>query len=68
MLPRTTKERVMSMTLSTVFEAYGGSAPENYERYFVPVISGPLAQELVVSAPIFARESVYWMLPAGRAP
>ncbi|MGH7551158.1 MAG: methyltransferase domain-containing protein [Gemmatimonadota bacterium] len=28
-------------------EAYGGSAPENYERYFVPVIGAPLAIDLV---------------------
>ena len=24
-------------------EAYGGSVPENYERYFVPAIGAPLA-------------------------
>jgi ubiquinone/menaquinone biosynthesis C-methylase UbiE len=29
------------------FEAYGGSAPENYERYFVPAIGAPLAVDLV---------------------
>ena len=29
------------------FETYGGSAPENYERYFVPVIGAPLAADLV---------------------
>lgn len=27
--------------------AFGGSAPENYERYFVPVIPAPLAAELL---------------------
>ena len=29
------------------YEAYGGSAPESYERYFVPAIGGPLAHDLV---------------------
>jgi ubiquinone/menaquinone biosynthesis C-methylase UbiE len=29
------------------FEAYAGSAPENYERYFVPAIGRPLADALV---------------------
>jgi ubiquinone/menaquinone biosynthesis C-methylase UbiE len=29
------------------FESYGGTAPENYERYFVPAIAEPLAHDLV---------------------
>ncbi len=29
------------------FLSYGGSAPENYERYFVPAVAAPLAAELV---------------------
>ena len=29
------------------FEAYAGTAPENYERYFVPAIGRPLAHALV---------------------
>jgi SAM-dependent methyltransferase len=29
------------------FENYSGTAPENYERYFVPAIGAPLAAELV---------------------
>jgi ubiquinone/menaquinone biosynthesis C-methylase UbiE len=29
------------------FEAYAGTAPENYERYFVPAIGQPLADALV---------------------
>ena len=34
------------------YEAFGGDLAENYERYFVPVIPGPLAAELVeVAAP-----------------
>lgn len=28
-------------------EAYRGSAPENYERYFVPAIGAPLANDLI---------------------
>lgn len=32
------------------FEAYGGSGPENYERYFVPAIGAPLAGDLVAAA------------------
>ena len=28
------------------FHTYGGTAPENYERYFVPAIGLPLATEL----------------------
>jgi len=30
--------------------SYGGSAPENYERYFVPTIGGPLAEDLLAAA------------------
>jgi len=29
------------------FENYSGTAPENYERYFVPAIGAPLAAELL---------------------
>ena len=32
------------------FHSYGGTAPENYERYFVPAIGLPLATELVETA------------------
>jgi SAM-dependent methyltransferase len=38
----------MSTSGSAVsFETYGGSAPENYERYFVPVIGTPFAAALL---------------------
>jgi ubiquinone/menaquinone biosynthesis C-methylase UbiE len=40
------------------FEAYGGSAPENYERYFVPVIGAPLATDLVDVAALRPGERV----------
>lgn len=38
--------------------AYGGSAPENYERYFVPAIGRPLAEQLVAAAALRAGERV----------
>ena len=35
-------------TTSSVYgKAYGGSAPENYQRYFVPAIGGPFAEDLI---------------------
>ncbi|SMO37089.1 class I SAM-dependent methyltransferase [Fodinibius sediminis] len=39
-------------------EPLGRSAPENYERYFVPVIAQPLAEDLVRMAMIQPREHV----------
>jgi SAM-dependent methyltransferase len=38
------------------FHTYGGTAPENYERYFVPAIGLPLATELVETALLGAGE------------
>ena len=46
------------MSHPTFFEAYGGSAPENYERYFVPAIGGPLAADLVEAAALQPGERV----------
>jgi SAM-dependent methyltransferase len=40
------------------YEAYGGSAPESYERYFVPAIGGPLAHDLIAEAAIRPGERV----------
>ena len=40
------------------FHAYGGTAPENYERYFVPAIGLPLATELVETALLGPGERV----------
>jgi ubiquinone/menaquinone biosynthesis C-methylase UbiE len=40
------------------FEAYGGSAAENYERYFVPAIGAPLAADLIEMAAPCAAERV----------
>lgn len=39
-------------------KAYGGNAAENYERFFVPVIGGPLARELVRTAGLQPGERV----------
>jgi len=35
------------MSQQTSFKHFGGSAPENYERFFVPVIAAPLATYLI---------------------
>lgn len=40
------------------FESYGGSAPGNYERYFVPAIGAPLAADLIEVARLDAGERV----------
>lgn len=40
------------------YTRYGGSAPENYERYFVPSVGGPLAADLIDAARIGAGERV----------
>jgi ubiquinone/menaquinone biosynthesis C-methylase UbiE len=40
------------------FETYRGSAPENYERYFVPAIGAPLAADLVELAGLQPGERV----------
>lgn len=40
------------------YKDFGGTAPENYERYFVPVIPAPLAADLVEMARILPGEHV----------
>jgi ubiquinone/menaquinone biosynthesis C-methylase UbiE len=40
------------------YERYGGAAPDNYERYFVPVIGAPLAADLIDVASPQAGERV----------
>ncbi|MGH3382240.1 MAG: methyltransferase domain-containing protein [Actinoallomurus sp.] len=40
------------------FEAYGGSAPENYERHFTPAIGAPLAADLIAAGELGAGERV----------
>ena len=44
--PMSTAARVSTPS----FESYAGSAPENYERFFVPAIGAPLAADLVEAA------------------
>lgn len=39
-------------------KTFGGSAPENYERYFVPAIGRPLATDLVAEAGLRPGERV----------
>jgi len=40
------------------FRGYGGTAPENYERYFVPAIGAPLAVDLLELAALRTGEHV----------
>ncbi|MDH3535638.1 MAG: hypothetical protein OER87_07825, partial [Gammaproteobacteria bacterium] len=44
----------------TIFNAgdYNGSGPENYEKYFVPAISAPLAADLIDVASLRPGERV----------
>jgi len=46
------------MTEQTFGKPYGGAAPENYERYFVPHIAAPLAQDLLEIAALRPGERV----------
>jgi SAM-dependent methyltransferase len=39
-------------------ESFGGTAPENYERYFVPTIGAPVARDLIEVAALRPRERV----------
>ena len=39
-------------------QTYGGSPPENYERYFVPAIAEPLARDLIDRAALRAHERI----------
>lgn len=41
-----------------LYQAFGGSAPENYERYFVPAIGGPIATDLIEAAALRSGERV----------
>jgi ubiquinone/menaquinone biosynthesis C-methylase UbiE len=46
------------MSKQRFYETYGGSAPGNYERYFVPVIGAPLATDLIDIAGLRPGERV----------
>ena len=43
---------------NVVHQTYGGSPPENYERYFVPAIGEPLARDLIERAALRPGERV----------
>jgi ubiquinone/menaquinone biosynthesis C-methylase UbiE len=46
-------------TIHSVYgHAYGGTAPENYQRYFVPAIGGPFAADLIEAAALSPGERV----------
>jgi ubiquinone/menaquinone biosynthesis C-methylase UbiE len=40
------------------FDSYGGTGPQNYERYFVPAIAAPLASDLLETAALQPGERV----------
>jgi len=46
------------MTQQHYGKAYGGSVPENYERYFVPAIGAPAAKGLIKIAALRPGERV----------
>src|SRR5215207_5507218 len=46
------------MSQQNSFKHFGGSAPENYERFFVPAIPAPLATELIDIAALRPGERV----------
>lgn len=46
------------MSQQSYFEAFSGSAPENYQRYFVPAIGAPLAADLIEAAALRPGERV----------
>lgn len=46
------------MTQQHFGRAYGGNAPENYERFFVPAIGAPVADDLIKVAALRQNERV----------
>ncbi|MEX2554229.1 MAG: methyltransferase domain-containing protein [Actinomycetota bacterium] len=48
----------MSQSEAVSFSRYGGSAPENYERYFVPAIGSPFATSCLNAAGLRRDERV----------
>ena len=49
----------LTPTIKSVYgQAYGGTAPENYQRYFVPAIGGPFAADLIEDAALSPGERV----------
>jgi ubiquinone/menaquinone biosynthesis C-methylase UbiE len=48
----------MTLTSTVYGQAYGGTAPENYQRYFVPAIGRPFAEDLIAEASLDGGERV----------
>lgn len=48
----------MTQTQQFYGKTYGGNAPENYERYFVPSIGAPFAEDLIARAALRPGERV----------
>jgi SAM-dependent methyltransferase len=48
----------MTMSQQLFGKTYGGSGPENYERYFVPAIGAPVAADLITTAALRPGERV----------
>ncbi|MEX2284948.1 MAG: methyltransferase domain-containing protein [Gemmatimonadota bacterium] len=48
----------IATTTQNAYRAYGTNAAENYEKYFVPVIGGPFAADLVQDAALQPGERV----------
>ena len=46
------------MTQPMFNEAFGGTPPENYERFFVPAIGQPVAEDLIATADLQPGQSV----------
>ena len=51
-------KEVKTMSQPHYGRAYGGSPPENYERYFVPTIGMPVANDLIAVAALRPGERV----------
>jgi ubiquinone/menaquinone biosynthesis C-methylase UbiE len=54
----TAEERAMTTTQQVYGETYGGTGPENYQRYFVPAIGRPVADDLIEVAGLQPGERV----------
>ena len=57
-MSETRDKKAPRMSQQPYGKAFGGSAPENYERYFVPTIGAPLANDLIETAALRPGERV----------
>jgi ubiquinone/menaquinone biosynthesis C-methylase UbiE len=51
-------QRTLGSSQQHFGKTYGGAAPENYERYFIPAIGAPFAADLIESAGLRAGDCV----------